>query len=499
MPYRSKLLLAFTALALVSCALVFLVLNHFAGQSNFRQIQATVLSIAVSAANEVDGNIHEKINGPKAQDSPPYQTIESQLRSIRDANRAAGIDVAFIYTVRPVSPGAADWIYVVDAEESGDDKSAFGDPFVFEAENPEDLINDLEKPASSDKAFTHDEYGSWLSANAPIRNTAGISVALLGVDLNADDVRNAARRLRNQGLLALAIALVVAGALATVASSWASRPLSRISKALAAIGQGNLDTRLPATNEDEFGQVEKAVNTMAASLRQQTALQGSLTRYLSRNVTDNLAATSQQPDKILPAGEPQPSAERHITVLFCDLHGFEKLNTVLDPDQIAAVLQTFFSKMITEVFDHGGTVDRSFDSGFMATFGALRDDPNQERHALRAALAMARAGETMSETLASTGAIELGVRIGIHTGNATVADLDAAKRISATAAGPVVDLTARILAESRQRQIDILVSKPAADAVWNDFTFQPAGELTTDQEPIPLFQVPTKTARPHRP
>ena len=232
MKYRTKLLLAFIALALVASVPLYLLSSHLAGRSLFEQIQNTVRSIAIAAAHEVDGDQHQQIRGEDVANSAAYQQAIQHLRGIRDAHRSEQTDIAFIYTFRPSDEDSSKWIYVLDAEEEEADRSFFGDPFIFEARDARDLDFQLDAPAKADLDFTSDQYGTFLSAHAPIRNRAGEVVARLGVDFNASDVRAIQHRTAGRSLLGLAIALAIGVIFSLILSTWAELPLRGITRTL---------------------------------------------------------------------------------------------------------------------------------------------------------------------------------------------------------------------------------------------------------------------------
>ena len=53
-----------------------------------------------------------------------------------------------------------------------------------------------------------------------------------------------------------------------------SQPLAAIRDAVAAVGQGNLETKLAVTSRDEFGVVAAALNEMVSGLKQRKIFKG---------------------------------------------------------------------------------------------------------------------------------------------------------------------------------------------------------------------------------
>ncbi len=388
MRYRSKLLLAFVSLAALASLVVFAFVQQLAHRAVFGQVQQTVLAIAIGGANQIDGDVHAKIQGANAMESEAYRAVVAKLREIRDSNRKNGIHVEFAYTMRPTESG---WIYVADAEEVPEDFSAFGDPVLFEAENPEDYRYSLDRGARPDQDFTHDEFGSHLSAQAPIFNSAGKPVALLGIDLLAGNVQALTRDLFLRSLGWSLFTIGLAASAAWLMNFWATQPLAKVMEGLKAIAKGRYETRLTVERSDEFGELETAVNKMAESLQVRHAMGGSLTRFVSRDIVREIGQSERKL-------EVEAGAERKITVLFCDLTGLENAAKSLSDAEMVLLFNNAFSNLVGSVFKFGGTLDRFFGAGFMATFGAVRSAGNQHDQAVRAALDIVTNIRRLSET-----------------------------------------------------------------------------------------------------
>jgi adenylate cyclase len=81
---------------------------------------------------------------------------------------------------------------------------------------------------------------------------------------------------------------------------------------------------------------------------------------------------------------------RQMTVLFSDIRGFHDRVGEGQPEEIVAILNEYFTRMVEIVFAHKGTLDKFVGDMVMALFGAPLDDPNHAEHAVDAALEMIR-------------------------------------------------------------------------------------------------------------
>ena len=287
------------------------------------------------------------------------------LRKVRDANRRSDVDTRFLYTMRPDASEPPNWSYVLDAQENDAEMSHVGDPMEFSSDDSTGLT--LAAPRA-ENAFSTDKFGSWLSANAPIHNSAGKPVALVGVDIAQSGVMGEMHRLLRAGLFALAISGAVAIGASLVLSHWVSSPLARLKAAVESIALGNLDTHVEVRTRDEFGEVGIAINRMAISLREREMLKGALARYVSRHVAENIIAGNKVPDLKGERRGASPSSLRHPR--------FHPLCQSLSPEEVVAFLNEYFAEMIEAIFRNQGTLDKMLGDGLMAVFGAPLDDPS---------------------------------------------------------------------------------------------------------------------------
>lgn len=463
MRYRTKLSLALVGLTVLSCGLLLWLVYGGASDLLFRQVQDRVLAIASTGALNFPVEAHERIRTTADESGADYKEVEQRLRAIRDANPGPGMKVVFVYTMRPSGAKPDEWVYVADGEEQGPDKSHVGDVVEFVGSEGTELELDKVKVNPD---YTTDEFGTWLSANVPLRDASGKAVALLGVDVSADSVRAEMRRLLYVTLGAVAIASLVSLLAAMKMAAWASSPLTLVKATLDEIGSGNLEARVSLDRDDEFGEVGVAVNHMALSLQERAVLKGALSRYVSAHVAESVLSQRNLPEL---AG-----SRRRITVMFCDIRNFTRFSNSLEPEQVFGFLNEFFSEMIEVIFKHQGTLDKMLGDGLMALFGTPQDDPEHAVHALDAAMEMQKRLEGLRGKWKQHHASDLAIGIGLHTGDAMVGNIGSKDRMEYTAIGDTVNIASRLEAMTKEQGCPILLS------------FDTAGEIPVR---IPLRQV----------
>ena len=472
MRVRTQLALALSALAGFTAALI-VTIHYFSDRALlFREIQSQVLSIAATAASQVDAAAHERIRAAGQESTPDYRAVQTTLRAIRNANRRDDVYVRFIYTMRPVGDGK--WIYVADAEEAGPDFSPFGSSVEFDnREAPH-----LDQPYA-EKDFSHDSFGSWLSANAPIRDAMGRPVALLGVDLVAGEVQAQLDRLLWRGIDAGLFALVIGVVGGLLIARWFTEPLERIDATVRRIGAGEFGAEVKMNRRDEFGDLAAAVNQMGVALRERDALKGALVRYVSREVAEEVLAGNSGVLK---------GTRKQITVLIVDIRNFTAISAQLEPEVVLEFLNRFFTRMIEIIFEHRGTLDKFLGDGCLAIFGAPLEDPEHPRNAVRVAQAMLAASDDLGSGLREHG-IELRIGIGLHTGEAIVSDIGSDQRTEYTAIGDTVNVASRLETLNKEYGTRLLASEAVVRGAGEGFTFRQVAEVAPRgvSQPMKIF------------
>lgn len=472
--FRGKVLLILLGTAIGTNALSVTAMYFLSRHLLFQELRSQVLSIASTTAALVDGDLHEKIRSRADEDSPGYKKLADQLRRARNANRRDDIYVKYLqtFTSDPLDPGSI--VFGVDPEETRKDKSHPGDPYHHQS-GREIIVGQ----AQADSVYTRDQWGTWLGANAPLRDGKDNVVAAVAADVSAAKIEEKLRPVVLGSIGSLGFAAAAAAACSFVFSSKLSRPLVDLRSSLEAIGSGKLDTHVPVRGNDEFNQVNHAVNTMVAGLRERETVKSAFARYVSRQVMDSVLASGKSP--ILHGDRCK------VTVLFCDIRGFTSLSENMPPEDVVLLLNEYFEHMVDVIIRHNGTLDKFMGDGLMALFGAPVNDPYQEEHAVRAALEMQQGLQKLSARWEQEGRASISVGIGINSGSAIVGNIGSSERMDYTAVGDTVNLAARLESATREIGAAILISEYTYAAVKGKFRMNRVGPVAVKGRTDPVI------------
>lgn len=156
----------------------------------------------------------------------------------------------------------------------------------------------------------------------------------------------------------------------------------------------------------------------------------------------------------------------HAVIAYCDLRGFTAMSETLPRDEIIALLNDYFERVIQPVHDHGGQVLKLIGDGMLAIFplGDPAFRPYVCRNALDAARDAERAIDDLNKTRAGIGKPALRFGFALHLGDVMYGNIGAPNRLDFTVIGAAVNNTARIEEMSAGLGVTVIVSEVVAQA-----------------------------------
>ncbi len=218
-----------------------------------------------------------------------------------------------------------------------------------------------------------------------------------------------------------------------------------------------------------------------SEIRRYVSLKDTFSRYVTKQVVEKISASGED---ILLRGE-----KREISILFADIRGFTTMTERLEPTEVVAILNAYFSCMIDVIYEHEGTLDKFLGDGIMCLFGAPIDQPDHALRAAKVALGMKRALVEFNRRQEETGQQTLHVGIGINTGDAVVGNVGSEKRLEYTAIGDNVNLAARLQSIAQSGQI--LISDSVYRAIRDTATVKkiPPVRLKGKEQDVQVYEL----------
>src|SRR5215813_9658850 len=162
-----------------------------------------------------------------------------------------------------------------------------------------------------------------------------VRLGALYLGFSEESIVAAVRKARRQAAL-VTLGMVSLGIAAAVGlATLLARPIFRLVGGTRAIAEGDFSVSLPVTSHDELGTLTQAFNQMARSLREKEMIKRAFSRYVAREVVEEVL---KDPEQLQLKGE-----RREVTVLFCDVRGFTPMSERLTPEQVVSLLNDFYT------------------------------------------------------------------------------------------------------------------------------------------------------------
>ena len=238
-----------------------------------------------------------------------------------------------------------------------------------------------------------------------------------------------------------------------------SRPIYDLMDASRAIHSGNFGYRMDERRNDEIGYLITAFNNMANGLLEKHQVENAFSRFVSTKVAKQIMENLDQ----IQLGGKRVQA----TALFADIVGFTSMSEKHSAEEIAQLLNEYFSYIDLASRLYRGNIDKYMGDCAMIIFGAPEEDEEHKFNAISCAVMIQRMVERINHLRRQEGKIPVQFRIGVNCGEMLAGNMGSHDRMQYTVVGEAVNLAARLhsVAESGQIVVtDFLVKDP--DVQW---------------------------------
>lgn len=233
-----------------------------------------------------------------------------------------------------------------------------------------------------------------------------------------------------------AVAVLAVIGLGVLVAQMIALPVFELVRASSRVADGDLNVAVPAQTNDELGLLGRHFNRMVNQLRQRELMRDLFGRVVSEEVREALLK-----------GQVGLGGElKVVTVLFTDIRQFTALSENRGPQEIVAVLNSYFGVVTGAIREAGGLVNKFGGDSTLAIFGAPVSAPPAEsaRQALRAALTIRTRMAEFNARRVEAGQEPISIGIGINTGEVITGNIGSAERFEYTVIGDTVNIAARV-------------------------------------------------------
>lgn len=433
-------------------------------------LQGRMRAMAVAIAAGVAAQEVQLLRHPEDRERPEYRQLVQRFASIcRDET-----DVTSIYVVLPTDQTGVFHFAADHVIAGGVAPAVVGES--YDATRTPAMPAALHGPTAEREPYV-DKWGDVMSGYAPVRDTAGRAVAVVGVDVRAERVAVMKAKVRALTLAIYAFAILLLLPLAWLVGRHVRRPLSAIIDTTGAISRGQLDAQTHLKRNDEFGILAQHLDKMATGLRERETIRATFGRYVSEEVARKVLSSN---DAAALGGE-----ERQVTVLLTDLANYSTLSEFLPPVAVMQTLNAYMTAMGELIDQHGGCVIEYLGDSILCVFGAPGELPGHPQAAVECAREMVARMHQLNRDWQSNGMARLwqargiahiSARVGIHTGRVVAGNVGSASRVKYAVVGDAVNVAARVEALNKETATELLFT----EATWLG--------LSRDLQAAALFQ-----------
>lgn len=224
-----------------------------------------------------------------------------------------------------------------------------------------------------------------------------------------------------------------------------SRPIYDLMNASQAIRQGDYGYRIVEHRNDEIGFLIHAFNNMANGLLEKNQVENAFSRFVSPKVAKQIMSNL---DKVSLGGK-----RVEATALFADIVGFTSLSERLPAEDIATLLNEYFSYISQASQLYHGTIDKYMGDCAMIVFGAPEEDEEHRFNAVSCGILIQRIVERLNVIRVQEGKEPVYFRIGLNSGEMLAGNMGSDDRMQYTVVGEAVNLAARLHSVAERGQI----------------------------------------------
>lgn len=344
---------------------------------------------------------------------------------------------------------------------------------------------------SADQDYTQDAWGVLISGYAPIKNSKGEVIGVLGLDMKADNEYNMVRYVFWLYLIIVALAVLFSFGLAIFLSGILTRPLDVLRKGAERVMNKDFQTSISVNTKDEMSMLADTFNRMVDEIRvfsENLQRQNeAFFRFVPNEFVNSLGGTSAVD---IGAGNSKSS---HMSIMFTDIRSFTSFSEGRAPEDTFGFLNDYLGTMEPSIKEAGGFIDKFLGDGIMALFQSVDGQKSAEERAVESAIRMRRVLIEFNHDRIRNGQNEIDFGVGISSGEVILGTVGNHSRLDTTVIGGPVNLASRLEGLTALYRLPILICEDTLGGIKDPDKFH-IREVDTvivkgSQKPLAIFEV----------
>ncbi len=229
--------------------------------------------------------------------------------------------------------------------------------------------------------------------------------------------------------------------------------------------------------------VLKHIYSVATVDKTAEMIKNAMGKYLSKDVMKKVIAD---------AGRLKPGGIRTVaTLLFVDIRNFTRLSENIEPQEVSAILNEYFSTIEPIIESYNGIVNKYMGDGLLAVFGEPIEDENHSVNAVKCGFEIIEGIKLLRKKFEKENKPLISVGIGINTGEVFAGNIGTEERLEYTVIGDNVNLAYRIESYNQILKTQFLISEYTYNYVkdWVDVLKLTGINFKGKSKPIDIYEV----------
>jgi methyl-accepting chemotaxis protein len=210
------------------------------------KIRATLKSCIEESIKSIDGDKLDKIIKSNSKDIPEYNEMLNSMLLFKAKN-----DIKNFYTWKKQDDKTV--LFIVDASPEPAD-------FLEKYDMEDEMLAAFNGKVSTDDKIYTDKWGATLSAYAPIKNSLGEIIAIVGVDSDASIFQDLKNQLFKILVASIGITIFISAGVVSIFSMRLKRNVGSIKNSVNKMSNGDLTESIKLNTKDEIGEIGYLLN-----------------------------------------------------------------------------------------------------------------------------------------------------------------------------------------------------------------------------------------------